>query len=197
MKRLGLKLALCILPAMLMTAPVKAESPADKQRLAEVTGEEKALVFDSFDNDTALKLGLALVKEAQETKAPQTVFDIRRNGQILFRVSLAGSSVDNEYWVNAKLATMTRFQVSTERKKLEYRANIGADWLKTYPNGGGDAVKFWNLTPEEAAGLVGGGFPINVKGVGYVGAIIASGGPDSTDHDFVVSVLRKFLNKPM
>lgn len=196
MTRLGVKLALLILPVMMMTAQAKAEDVSDKQRLSAVTAEESTLVFDNFDNETAFNLGLAMVREAKETKAPQTVFDIRRNGQILFRASLAGSSVDNEYWVAAKLATLTRFQVSTERKKLEYRANIGADWLKTYPNGGGDAVRFWNLTSEEAAGLVGGGFPINVKGVGYVGTIIASGGPDGTDHDFIVAVLKRFLNKP-
>ena len=196
MRKLGVKLALFMLPIMMLTAPAKAQNTSDNQRLSDVAAEESTLVFDSFDNETAFNLGLAMVKEAKETKAPQTVFDIRRNGQILFRASLAGSSVDNEYWVAAKLATLTRFQVSTERKKLEYRANIGADWLKTYPNGGGDAVRFWNLTPQEAAGLVGGGFPINVKGVGYVGTIIASGGPDGTDHDFIVAVLRKFLSKP-
>lgn len=172
-----------------------ADAAADKERLAQVIGQESTLVFDSFDNDTALKLGLAMVKYAQDTKAPQSVFDIRRNGQILFRASLPGSSVDNEHWVTEKIATMQRFLVSSERKKLEYRALIGADWLKAYPNGSGDAVRFWNLSGEEAAGLVGGGFPIFVKGTGYVGTIVASGGPDGSDHDLIVAVLKALLNK--
>jgi hypothetical protein len=90
---------------------------------------------------------------------------------------------------------MQRFHVSTERKKLEFRANMGADWLKAYPNGGGDPVRFWNLSQLEAAGLVGGGFPIFVKGAGYVGTIVASGGPDETDHDLIVAVLKSFLGK--
>ena len=171
-----------------------ADAAADKERLAQVIGQESTLVFDSFDNDTALKLGLAMVKYAQDTKAPQSVFDIRRNGQILFRASLPGSSVDNEHWVREKIATMQRFLVSSERKKLEYRALIGADWLKAYPNGSGDAVRFWNLSGEEAAGLVGGGFPIFLKGTGYVGTIVASGGPEGSDHDLIVAVLKAFLN---
>ena len=194
MKPIGLLFAVALLCGAFV-GPALADTDADKARLAEVTAQENTLVFDSFNNATALQLGMAMVQYAQETKAPQTVFDIRRNGQILFRVALAGSSVDNEYWVNEKIATMSRFLASTERKKLEYRAMMGADRLKSYPNGGGDPVKFWNLTKQEAAGLVGGGFPITVKGVGFVGTIVASGGPDETDHDFIVAVLKKFLNK--
>jgi uncharacterized protein (UPF0303 family) len=194
MKLIGITLAIGLLCSAFAGSAL-ADAASDKQRLAEVTAHEETLVFDSFDNATALQLGMAMVKYAQESKAPQTVFDIRRNAQILFHAALAGSTADNEYWVNAKIATMNRFLASTERKKLEYRAMMGADWLKSYPNGGGDPVKFWNLTGEEAAGLVGGGFPITVKGVGFVGTIVASGGPDSTDHDFIVAVLKKFLNK--
>jgi uncharacterized protein (UPF0303 family) len=193
-----MKIVLCALLAAAMALPSsgsKADSVSDKDRLATTIAEEQALVFDSFDNETALRLGMAMVKYAQETKAPQTVFDIRRNGQILFRVSLSGSSTDNEHWVEEKIATMERFHVSTERKKLEFRANMGADWLKAYPNGGGDPVRFWNLSQLEAAGLVGGGFPIFVKGAGYVGTIVASGGPDGTDHDLIVAVLKSFLGK--
>jgi uncharacterized protein (UPF0303 family) len=193
-----MKIALCAFLLAAMALPLsgsKADSVSDKDRLAATIAEEQALVFDSFDNETALRLGLAMVKFAQDTKAPQTVFDIRRNGQILFRVSLSGSSTDNEHWVAEKIATMERFHVSTERKKLEFQANIGADWLKAYPNGGGDPVRFWNLSPLEAAGLVGGGFPIFVKGAGYVGTIVASGGPDETDHDLIVAVLKSFLGK--
>jgi len=42
---------------------------------------------------------------------------------------------------------------------------------------------------------VGGGLPIRIKGVGFVGTIVASGGPDATDHDLIVKVLHRFLNK--
>jgi hypothetical protein len=59
--------------------PALADTDADKARLAEVTAQENTLVFDSFNNATALQLGMAMVQYAQETKAPQTVFDIRRN----------------------------------------------------------------------------------------------------------------------
>lgn len=194
MKLIGKTLALCAL-WFAFTIPTMAQTDDDKVRLAEVTAEESTLVFDSFDYSTALALGMALVKEAQDTKAPQSVFDIRANGQILFRVSLAGSTPDNEAWVAAKIATVNRFHASSERKKLEYRAMMGADWLKSFPNGGGDPTKFWGLSDQESMGLVGGGFPIEVRGVGFVGTIVASGGPDATDHDLIVSVLKKFLNK--
>jgi len=172
-----------------------AQTAAEKAHLAQVENEEHQLVFDSFDDETAVRLGIFMVKQAQESRAPQTVFDIRRNGQILFRAALTGSTPDNERWVDAKIATVHRFLASSERKKLEYQALMHADWVKTFPNGGGDAVKFWGLSPAESMGLVGGGFPIVVKGAGFVGTIVASGGPDETDHEFIVKALRAFLNK--
>ncbi len=194
MKICGKMLAICAMWFAFL-GPATAQSDTDKARLAEVTTQENALVFDNFDYSTALALGMALVKEAQDTKAPQTVFDIRANGQILFRVSLAGSTPDNEAWVIAKIATVNRFHASSERKKLEFRGMMGADWLKSFPNGGGDPTKFWGLSDAESMGLVGGGFPINVTGTGFVGTIVASGGPDATDHDLIVAVLKKYLGK--
>lgn len=185
-----------LLAACLVTLPLTAmANGADKKKLDQVIADESSLVFDKFDNATAYEIGTALVKYAQETKAPQTVFDIRRNGQILFRVALAGSTVDNERWVDEKIAVVNRFFVSSQHKKLEYAGMRGEDWLKAFPNGNGDPVKFWSLTEKEAAGLVGGGFPIYVKGTGFVGTIVASGGPDETDHELIVSVLKKYLNK--
>jgi hypothetical protein len=89
MKPMGLLFAVALMCGAFV-GPALADTDADKARLAEVTAQENTLVFDSFDNATALQLGMAMVQYAQETKAPQTVFDIRRNGQILFRVALAG-----------------------------------------------------------------------------------------------------------
>ncbi len=167
----------------------------EEEKLARVIAEEKALVFDKFDHQTALEVGMKMVEYAQKNNLPQTVFHIERNGQILFRVSLAGSSVDNEHWVNEKIAVVHRFLVSSMRKKLEYNSMKGAEWLNGFPTGGGDAVKFWGLSHEEAVGLVGGGFPIYVKNAGFVGTIVSSGGPDETDHDLIVAVLKDYLKK--
>jgi uncharacterized protein (UPF0303 family) len=60
-----------------LVGPALADTDADKARLAEVTAQENTLVFNSFYNATALQLGMPMVQYAQETKAPQTVFDIR------------------------------------------------------------------------------------------------------------------------
>ena len=78
MKPIGLLFAVALLCGAFV-GPALADTDADKARLAEVTAQENTLVFDSFDNTTALQLGMAMVQYAQETKAPQTVFDIRRN----------------------------------------------------------------------------------------------------------------------
>jgi uncharacterized protein (UPF0303 family) len=193
MRRLRSFLFGCV--AAFLASQAMAQSAADKARFEQVQNDEKLLVFDTFDDEAAVRLGMLMVKQAQDTHAPQTVFDIRRNGQILFRAALSGSTPDNERWVSAKIATVSRFLASSERKKLEYQGLMHAGWVKNFPNGGGDAVRFWGLSPEEAMGLVGGGFPINVKGTGFVGTIVASGGPDDTDHDFIVKALRAFLEK--
>jgi len=176
------------------TAATTAVS-VDQIRLEQVKADEAALVFDKFDYDTAYEVGMAMVKYAKDTKAPQSAFDIRRNGQILFHVSLKGSTVDNERWIDAKIANISRFFVSTEQSKLNYKMMMGADWLKAMPNGEGDGAKFWGMSDLEKMGLVGGGLPINVKDVGFVGTIVASGGPDATDHDLIVNVLKEYLKK--
>src|SRR6516164_6577708 len=50
----------------LLLSGSKADSVSDKDRLATTIADEQALVFDSFDNETALRLGMAMVKYAQD-----------------------------------------------------------------------------------------------------------------------------------
>ena len=165
MKLIGITLAIGLLCSAFVCSAL-ADAASDKERLAAMTAQENALIFDSFDNATARQLGLATVntRRRQRRRRPFSTFD----GTVRSRSALRSPARRRTRILGQrpKFATMSRFLASTESKKLEYRAMMGADWLKSYPNGGGDPLKFWNLTNNVAAGLVGGGFPTTVRGVG-------------------------------
>ena len=66
--------------------------------LDELVAQESRLVFDRFDEDTGWDLGVALRAAARAAGLPVAI-SIRRNGQRLFHAALAGSSADNDGWL--------------------------------------------------------------------------------------------------
>ncbi len=72
-----------------------------REELDKVDQEERELVFESFGNEEAFSVGLALLKVARERKLPIAV-DIERSGQRLFHFAANGSSVDNADWIERK-----------------------------------------------------------------------------------------------
>src|ERR1700686_2766548 len=76
--------------------------------LKELGQQEEVIQFASFSNDTALAVGMALVKAAREKGKAVTV-DITRGGQQLFHFAMAGTSIDNGEWVKRKNRVVNRF----------------------------------------------------------------------------------------
>jgi uncharacterized protein (UPF0303 family) len=68
-------------------------------RMAELTSQESRFVFDSFDHADAWRLGTLMVERALRQDAP-IIIDIRRPGVVLFRSALAGTTEENEAWLN-------------------------------------------------------------------------------------------------
>jgi len=68
-------------------------------RVAELTAQESRFVFDSFDHADAWRLGTLMVERALRQDAP-IIIDIRRPGVVLFRSALAGTTEENEAWLN-------------------------------------------------------------------------------------------------
>ena len=147
--------------------------------LAAIARQEALLQFDTFDNDTALEIGLKLVAMAREQKQAVAV-NITRNGTLLFYYGMPGTCADHQDWIRRKNNLVNRtghssFYIHTEVK-----------------NKGGDSDAIPTLDPREFAAH-GGAFPLTVRGAGTVGTITVSGLPGPQDHALVVAALKSYL----
>jgi len=145
----------------------------------EVAAEEAELQFPGFTEDDAWALGSALVATARSAGAPVAI-DVRRNGHQLFHAALAGSSPDNDRWIERKARVVDRFGHSS----LYVRLLCERD--------GTTLEEKFLLDPREFAAH-GGAFPLLVRGVGPVGTVVVSGLPQVEDHRMVVAALREHL----
>ena len=147
--------------------------------LEEVAAEEAELQFPRFTEDDAWALGSALVATARAADAPVAI-DVRRNGHQLFHAALAGSSPDNDRWIERKARVVDRFGHSS----LYVRLLCERD--------GTTLEEKFLLDPRRFAAH-GGAFPLLVRGVGPVGTVVVSGLPQVEDHRMVVAALWEHL----
>jgi uncharacterized protein (UPF0303 family) len=148
-----------------------------EQELKRVEAEERELVLDSFDNDDALTLGLALVEKARAGKLPVAI-DVERCGQRLFHAALAGSAPDNAAWIERKKRLVNRTYHSSYSTGLRLRVQQRTLAESLY------------LDENEYAPH-GGCVPVVVRGVGFVGTVTVSGLPQREDHELVVEALKE------
>ncbi|MFE4194413.1 heme-degrading domain-containing protein [Paenarthrobacter sp. NPDC056912] len=148
-------------------------------RMAELRQQEEELVFASFDQHDAWRLG-SLIANRAISEGHGVAIDIRRHNLVLFRCVLPGATADQEAWIRRKSASVLRFEHSTALL-TEMFAERDAD-----PTQGG-----W-LTPEDYT-LAGGSFPVRVRGAGVIGAITVSGLSSDDDHLLVVDGIRNYL----
>ncbi len=147
--------------------------------IAALLKQEQALVLDGFDELAAYEVGEAIRVRAVARSAP-VVIDIRTPARRLYFAALAGSSADNEDWARRKGNVVMRCHASSWRVGLQLEAKNRPQW----PDGG--------LHPREFV-THGGGFPVQVKGVGVIGAIAVSGLPSRDDHGLITAVLAERL----
>ena len=150
-----------------------------KELLKELEQQEKELQFDSFSNEDAVAIGLAIYERAKKENLPITV-DITRNGQQLFHLAMPGTSADNDQWIIRKCRLANRMQMSS--------FHIGT------------MLKDLGTTLEEQLYISsvdyaphGGCFPIYIKNTGMIGTITVSGLPQEEDHRVVVETIRAYL----
>jgi uncharacterized protein (UPF0303 family) len=153
-------------------------APDGGDRLAELLAQERELELKSFTNDDAWELGCRLVAAARD-QGLAVAIDVRRGDQQLFHYALAGTSADNDAWIERKVRVVRRFGHSS--------LYMG----ETYRQAGSSIEEMHLLDPTEYAAH-GGAFPINVRDVGLVGVVTVSGLPQVEDHRLVVAVLREF-----
>lgn len=149
-----------------------------KGLIGEMEQQEQTLVFEKFDADLALKLGLELIEEAKRRRNKIAV-DISAFGRTLFHYSGSGNAPSNDEMLRRKKNTA----LYTGHSSL---------WAHyTLADMGMDIDEKWHLNPSDYA-QVGGAFPIRVKQCGgVVGTITASGFSHEEDHGIVIDVIKK------
>lgn len=144
-----------------------------------ITEQERQLVLDVFDENTAFALGADLRERARAVNAPVTI-EIRSMARRYFFAALPGSTPENEDWGRRKVNTVLRTYKSSMRMGLECQLAGRAQW----PDVG---------LPHSDFVLHGGGFPVTVKSVGVVAAIGISGLPSIEDHELATAALAAHL----
>lgn len=147
--------------------------------IAKIIEQEAALVFDGFDEARAFAVGSALRERGVAAKMP-IVIEIRFWDRLLFYASLEGSTSTNADWIRRKLNAVRTFHKPTYRMVLEQGDDVTGLLIRA------------GLDTKDYV-LAGGGFPINVKGVGVIGAIGVSGLPQRQDHGLIIEVLAEHL----
>ena len=144
--------------------------------VAELAAQEDELRWSRFDEDDAWRLGVALVRVAQDRRLPVAV-DITRGDHQLFHAALPGSSPDNDAWLVRKARVVRRFHHSS--------LHVGQ-----LCRDAGRTLEEMFLVPPDRFAAHGGAFPLTVVGVGVIGSVAVSGLPQLEDHALVVKVLR-------
>jgi len=133
--------------------------------------------LERLDHDLAWQLGTAVVQRCRAGRLPVTVA-IWLGDQRVFHSAQAGSSADNDQWVERKARIVRHFGTSS------------AEVHETYV--GDDVEAFLRLfaLPIDRYFPAGGAVPLVVRGT-MVGVLAISGLPSSEDHDLAVESLRE------
>lgn len=153
---------------------------SDLKRAQEIVMEqEEKLVFESFDEDDAWKLGSFIVDEMKAQGVSLAVSIRKLNGRIVFQYSPKGTAMANAVWMGKKFNMVRHL----EQSSLLTAISLGMN---------GSSLADEKINAEECVAC-GGGFPIRVKGCGTVMALIVSALPHISDHEFIVGCLSKYL----
>ncbi|WP_292633232.1 heme-degrading domain-containing protein [Mesorhizobium sp.] len=156
-------------------------SEGDASDVPKIAQQESVLVFESFEETAAFKLGCALSSIAVREQAG-IVIDIRLWDRQLFYAALPTSTASNGELARRKLNVVKLFHKSSYLLALQQQRED-----RTFPPG-------YGLDPQDFV-LAGGAFPIRVKGVGVIGAIAVSGLSQRSDHNLAVAGLCEHLGK--
>jgi uncharacterized protein (UPF0303 family) len=155
------------------------EKLTEEQTLAEIAALEeleRKLVFSSFDQGDAWRLGSAAVAIIQE-RGHVLAVEIVLGDHTVFRAAVNGVSNSTDSWLLRKARVAREFDSSSIR--VRYRNDI-------------DPAVAADLD-ETLYAAHGGSVPIRVAGLGTVGTITVSGEPDTVDHEVAIAALEQTL----
>lgn len=143
--------------------------------------QESELTLPALDVATALGIGETALEIAHARSLPIAV-EVRIGDWVAFHIAMPGTDASNNTWITRKAAVIALTGHSTMYERVRAEEN-GIDW---------HAV---NQAPEDIYAIHGGGFPLNVIGIGCRGSIMITGLPQVDDHKLVVEVLETYLSK--
>ncbi len=142
--------------------------------------EEAELQFTSFHSDDAYAIGSELVAYGKQQQLNIGI-DIFICGKQVFHYLANGTIADNDNWLRRKRNTVLHFGHSTMfvfHKQKEKQSLLEEKY--------GLSLHDYTITP--------GGFPIQIKNTGVIGALCVSGLSAQEDHELCVLALRKHLS---
>jgi uncharacterized protein (UPF0303 family) len=144
----------------------------------QLLSEEKILKLPTLSNNDATEIGLIAVTLGNQRKLPIAI-EVRIGDWIVFHACLEGSKLENDWWINRKVAVVKLKQHSTMYERVSAEES-GVDWHKE------------NNLQDETHAIHGGALPL-ITNEGFKGILIVSGLPQVDDHLFAVEVLTEFL----
>jgi uncharacterized protein (UPF0303 family) len=152
-----------------------------QEKLGQLQAEEAELQFQTFNNETALQLGMLIVQAAKQN-GQRIAVDITRNGQKLFYHAMDGTSPDQESWIARKSNVVKRHHHSSYYMRF-YNELKERSYFQTY------------ATSSAEYAVHGGSFPIILKNTGVIGTITVSGVSQEEDHTLITNAIRMLLIK--
>ncbi|GAA4686329.1 heme-degrading domain-containing protein [Frondihabitans cladoniiphilus] len=147
--------------------------------LSALSEQDNRLRFARFEHDDALAVGTRIIELARSRE--QTIStSVWLGEQLVFQAALAGTSADNDSWMNRKVATVRHFDTAS----LSIMKRLEAYGV-TDPATHRGVDRF-------AYAFNGGAVPIRI-GATQVGVVVASGVDDYVEHDLVVEALDEHL----
>lgn len=143
--------------------------------VARLEQELRDVTLVRFGHDDAWWLGTWLWRVAGERDLP-VVVDVRRGEHQLFHAARAGTSADNDGWVDRKVRLVRRFATASYVVGRRLAAS-------------GQTVADLGLDPTLYV-AAGGCVPVVVDGAGMVGTLAVSGLPQADDHALALEALR-------
>lgn len=145
-----------------------------------VLRQEEALVFDAFDEDTALELLNHARDLARQAPAGVGIM-VRFWDRILAFGGTSGFTHSNFLWCQRKTNTVRLVH------KSSYRVLLEQDGRTVFEDR-------WGVSAEEYV-IAGGAFPIRVRCAGVVGAAAVSGLHERVDHELIVAAMARTLGR--
>lgn len=147
--------------------------------IAQIIEQERAFVFERFDEDTAFAIG-SHVREAARALGKGIAVGVLLWDRTMFYGTTAGIAWGNEPWVKRKVGTVRLMLKSSYRVVLER----------------GDKPRVleesWAQDIRDYA-LAGGAFPITLRGLGIVGGVATSGLSERQDHNLSAAAVAHAL----